>query len=146
MYHAKYVAKTKNSISQIKILHKKIVNLSTSLLSYFWTFECKQRLIVITDVLDNKYMTLSDTVYVKVIIWSKLITFYILLSLTLSFSSSFPPFVFTVVSSVIVSAICIHRVNLLLYPSLLYYTITINNSQRILTNHWNIIINTKIIQ
>ena len=102
MYHAKYVAKTKNSISRIKILHKKIVNLSISLLSYFWTFECKQRLFVIADVLDNKYMTLSDTVYVSFIIWSILITFYILLSLTLSFSSSFLPFVSTVVSFVIV--------------------------------------------
>ena len=129
-----------------KFTEKKTLNLSTSLLSQYLLFECKQRLIVIADVLDNKYKTLSDAVYVSFIIWSILITFYLLFSLTLSFSSSFPPFVFTVVSSVIVSAICIHRVNLLLYPSLLYYTITINNSQRILTNHWNIIINTKIIQ
>ena len=147
-----------NSISWIQNLQKKTLNLSTSLLSQYLLFDCKQRLIVIADVFDNKYMTSSDAVNVNFIIWSILITFYLLLSLTLSFSLLFLPFVSTVVSSVIVSAVCIHRVNLLLYPSLLYTTITKNYSQRCTllntfpkhqisyTNHWNIIINTKIIQ
>ena len=83
MYYAKYIAKMKNFISWKKNYKKTPQNLSTSLLSQFLLFECKQCQIVIAVVSNDEYTIYGDIVDVSYIILSILITFSKLLSLTL---------------------------------------------------------------
>ena len=97
----------------IKNLTQKKVNLSFSLFSNFWTFECKQRLIIIVDVSNNEYTIYSDIVHMSYIILSILLHFYIivsnfiiltvisanLLAVVSAFTPAFAPTIVSIISS-----------------------------------------------